>query len=67
MIFDNPLKRRRPFGGGNTTTDDLDLEALRDQLPDVHEAEDDIDEAIREAERQRAQKEEERSSGCRCW
>ena len=66
MIFDNPLTRRRPFGGGDTTTDDLDLKALTEQLPDVDEAEADIDEALRKAEQQRAQKEE-RSSGCGCW
>lgn len=64
MIFDTPLKRRRPFGGGNAI-DDLDLDALTGDLPDVEEAEAEIEAALKRAAQQL--KEEESSSGCECW
>lgn len=63
MIFDTPLTRRRPKGGGGTDNDTLDLEELRAELPDAEEAMDEIDEALREAE----QVLEQPDSGCGCW
>lgn len=65
MIFDNPFKRRKPQGGGGTPNDDLDLDTLKAKIPDVDQAEADIDAAIRKAERQLTEKEE--RSSCGCW
>lgn len=63
MIFDAPLKRRRPPGASDLDVD-IDLDTLKAQVPDADRAMDEIDRAIEAAEQVKDQKERPRSC---CW
>ncbi len=61
-IFDRMTRRRKPHTGGPDTNDfNMELEELREEVPDIDDTLKDIERALREP----MTKEEKR--GCGCW
>lgn len=61
-IFDRKRPRRNPSNDGGSGTSELDLEAIREDVPEVDETLKDIDRALSEPMTEKPER-----GGCGCW